>query len=198
MRGALGQPERRALSEKTQETFDRFAEMRIMPIGQLYGGKICAALDRQHPRDLFDIKYMLQSLGFNEDIRRGFLLCLLSGDRPMHEMIRPGLLDQRATMENHFAGMTQEPFRYDQFEETRRILIATINESLTDTDRKFLISFKDGEPEWDQYGFEEFQKFPAVQWKLQNIRKFKETKPARHREQWESLKTNLKTVKSLE
>jgi predicted nucleotidyltransferase component of viral defense system len=191
MRGSLGEPIVRVLSEKTQETFERFAEMRVLPIGQLYGGKICAALDRQHPRDLFDIRYMLQYPGFNDEIRRGFLLCLLCGDRPMHEVISPSLLDQRETLENHFAGMAEEPFSYDEFEEARRILIEKINSDLAETDRRFLISFKDGEPAWNEYGFAEFEKFPAVQWKLQNIRKLKASNPAKHREQLEALRSRL-------
>ncbi|MEO7715797.1 MAG: nucleotidyl transferase AbiEii/AbiGii toxin family protein [Capsulimonas sp.] len=194
MRGALGAPKMRVLSEKTQSTFDRFAEMRIMPLGQVYGGKICAALSRQHPRDLFDIKYMLQNSGFDDEIKRGFLLCLLSGERPIHEMLRPALLDQQATMEHHFAGMTEEPFGYAQFEETRNTLIAVIHNRLTETDREFLISFKNGSPEWDQYSFADFQRFPAVQWKLQNIRKLKETNGSKHRGQLEALKASLSAV----
>ncbi len=191
MRGSLVEPMRLALSEKTQETFDRFAEMRIIPIGQLYGGKICAALDRQHPRDLFDIRYMLQTQGFSDEIRRGFLLCLLSGDRPMHEIIQPSLLDQRGTLENHFVGMSKEPFRYVEFEDTRNTLIENIAAGLEQADRQFLISFAEGNPAWSEYGFDDFEKFPAVQWKLQNIQKLKAVNPAKHQDQLEALKKTL-------
>jgi predicted nucleotidyltransferase component of viral defense system len=190
MRGALGEPVLRMLSKKTQETFDRFAEMRIMPLGQLYGGKICAALDRQHPRDLFDVKYMLETYGFNDEIKCGFLLCLLSSDRPIHEMFAPMLIDQRDTMTNHFVGMTEEPFSYDQFEETRHALIKQVNTGLTASDRSFLIGFKEGTPRWD--GYVEFEKFPALQWKLLNIKKLKETNPVKHGEQVAALKERLK------
>ena len=191
MRGALGEPALLILCKKAQEKFDRFAEMRVLPIGQLYGGKICAALDRQHPRDLFDVKYMLDTYGFNDEIKRGFLLSLLSSDRPIHEMIRPTLIDQRETMINHFAGMTEDPFSYDEFEETRRALIKEINAGLTENDRDFLISFKEGEPAWAKFGYAEFEKFPALQWKLQNIIKLKETNPAKHAEQLAALKDRL-------
>ena len=191
MRGSLGQPVLLPISERAQERFDRFAEMRVLPIGQLYGGKICAALDRQHPRDLFDVRHMLQNQGFSAEIRRGFLLCLLSGDRPMHEIIQPTLLDQRDTLENHFAGMSEEPFIYAAFEATRRTLIDTINADLEQNDRLFLISFKQGDPAWAKYGFDDFEKFPAVQWKLQNIRKLKEINPSKHRDQLQALKEKL-------
>ncbi|MGO8672927.1 MAG: nucleotidyl transferase AbiEii/AbiGii toxin family protein [Capsulimonadaceae bacterium] len=191
MRGTLGDPVLLPLSTKTQETFDRFAEMRIVPIGQLYGGKICAALDRQHPRDLFDIKFMLESYGLSNDIKRGFLLCLLSSDRPIHEIILPTLLDQRDTLENHFAGMSEEPFSYEEFEGTRHTLIHIVNASLLPTERQFLLSFKDGAPAWAEYGFEEFEVFPAVQWKLLNIRKLKQANPTKHREQFNAMRITL-------
>lgn len=193
MRGVLGKPILLTLSKKAQERFDRFAEMRILPMGQLYGGKICAALDRQHPRDLFDVKYMLDTYGFNEDIKHGFVLCLLSSDRPIHEMIRPTLIDQRETMINHFAGMTEDPFSYDEFEETRRVLITVINAGLTENDRDFLIGFKEGQPAWAKFSYAEFEKFPALQWKLQNIRKLKETNSAKHAEQLAALQKRLKS-----
>ncbi|MDC7230343.1 MAG: nucleotidyl transferase AbiEii/AbiGii toxin family protein [Sphaerochaetaceae bacterium] len=32
-----------------------FASLPVMSLPDLYGGKLCAGLDRQHPRDLFDI-----------------------------------------------------------------------------------------------------------------------------------------------
>ena len=198
MRGSLGDPVLLTLSPKTQETFDRFAEMRIMPIGQLYGGKICAALNRQHPRDLFDIKHMLDHQGFSAEIKRGFLLCLLSSDGPIHEIIRPRLLDQHDTMANHFAGMAEEPFSYDEFEETRRVLIHEINTGLEEVERQFLIGFKDGVPAWVESGFEEFEQFPAVQWKLRNIRKLKEANPCKHGEQLAALRDRLWEADSAE
>lgn len=46
------------LLDSAQEAFDTFVEVDMMTLGQLFGGKICAALDRQHPRDLFDVKYL--------------------------------------------------------------------------------------------------------------------------------------------
>lgn len=192
MRGALGDTVLMTLCGKAQQRFDRFAEMRIMPEGQLYGGKICAALDRQHPRDLFDAKYMLEQYGFNDEIKRGFLLCLLSSDRPIHEMIRPNPVDQRDTLINHFSGMAGEPFSYYEFEETRRALIEAVNASLTESDRRFLISFKECNPAWAESGFAEFERFPALQWKLQNIRKLKTLNPAKHAEQLAALAEKLR------
>jgi len=115
-RGTLLPPEKMPLCKKAQDEFDVFCAIQIMPIGQLYGGKICAALGRQHPRDLFDVKYLLKNEGFSDDVKNGFLLCLLSGDRPIHEIISPNFQDQRRAMENQFTGMSEEPFSYTTME----------------------------------------------------------------------------------
>lgn len=176
------------LCQKAQDAFEAFCVMPIVPVGQLYGGKICAALDRQHPRDLFDVKYILENEGFTQDIKIGFIFCLLASDRPIHEVIRPNLQDQRLAMTNKFEGMSEEPFSYEEFEQTRERLIETIHASLTDEDKAFLLSFKNVEPDWGIYDFE---RFPAVQWKLQNLQKLKQSNTHKHQEQYEALREKL-------
>ena len=175
------------LCEKTQEEFDAFCAIPVVPLGQLYGGKICAALDRQHPRDLFDVKYLLENEGFTEEIKKGFILFLLCSNRPLHEMLHPNFIDQRETLVNQFEGMSEEPFTYEDFEKTRGELIKTIHQNLTDKDKEFLLSFGEGTPNWDIYDFE---RFPAVQWKLQNLTKLKNGNPEKH----ESFVASLKKV----
>lgn len=187
-RGTFLSPETMPLCKRAQGEFDVFCVMPIVPLGQLYGGKICAALDRQHPRDLFDVKYLLENEGFADDIRAGFLLCLLAGDRPIHEVIRPNLQDQRQAMTNQFEGMSEEPFTYGDYETVRAQLIETIHERLTEADRKFLLGVKNLEPDWSAYDFE---RFPAVQWKLQNLRKLKDSNPDKHRQQYGALRGAL-------
>ena len=95
------------LSDKAQDEFGLYCEARIVPITQLYGGKIAAALSRQHPRDLFDVKYMDVPLS---ECREGLIFCLLGSDRPIHESFSPRLVDQREAMVNQFEGMTDIPF----------------------------------------------------------------------------------------
>lgn len=192
-RGLIGAPEMRVLCERAQKEFRTFCRIQTAPLGQIYGGKICAALDRQHPRDLFDVKYMLESEGFTLDIKRGFMACLLSSDRPLNEMLRPNFKDERLTMTNHFEGMSNEPFSYAEYEATREKLVKTIHEKLTPDDRAFLLSFKNGEPEWERYGYADLEPFPSIRWKLQNIRKLKQDNPAKHKDQLEALKEKLGT-----
>ena len=186
-RGVMDDTVTLSLCEKTQEEFDAFCAIQVVPLGQLYGGKICAALDRQHPRDLFDVKYLLQNEGFTEEIKKGFLLFLLSSNRPLHEMLHPNFIDQRETLVNQFEGMSEEPFTYEDFEKTREELIKTIYQNLTEKDKEFLLSFGEGTPNWEIYDFE---RFPAVQWKLQNLTKLKNSNPEKH----ESFVASLKKV----
>ena len=156
------------LSEKAQEEFGLYCEANIVPFTQLYGGKIAAALSRQHPRDLFDVKYMDVPLA---NCREGLLFCLLGSDRPIHESFAPRLIDQREAMANQFEGMTDIPFTYEEFEFTRSKLIADVNQLMTEGDKRFLISFESGTPQWDGYEFDYFKGYPSVKWKQLNLEK---------------------------
>lgn len=187
-RGTLTPPTRMILCGTAQTMFDRAPVIQVVPIGQIYGGKICAALDRQHPRDLFDVKLLMENEEFSDAVREGFLLCLLCSDRPINEVLVPNFQDQRQAMENQFTGMSDEPFTYEDFERTREQLVKTVNQGLTETDKKFLLSVKNCEPDWSIYNFE---RFPAVQWKLQNLRKLKDSNPNKHKQLYEALKEKL-------
>ena len=164
------------LCDKAQEEFGMYCEAVIVPQALLYGGKIAAALSRQHPRDLFDVKHMNIPL---KDVREGLIFCLLGSDRPIHESFAPMLIDQHAAMENQFEGMTDIPFSYEEFEQTRNQLIADVRNLMTDADKNFFLSFEAGEPQWDGYEFEYFRNYPSVQWKLLNLAKLKKQNPSK-------------------
>ena len=128
--------------------------------GLLFGGKICAALDRQHPRDLFDISNMLKKEPFSEIIKKVFIFYLICSNRPIAEILKPHNKDQRGVFEKQFLGMTNEPFSYEECEEVRSLLIKTIHQALTNADKVFLLSIEMGKPNWHIYDFKDF---PAVQ-----------------------------------
>jgi predicted nucleotidyltransferase component of viral defense system len=187
-RGVLAEPKKHILSEKTSEEYEAFVSILVVPFGQLYGGKICAALDRQHPRDLFDIKYLLEKEGLSRDVIIGFLLALISNDRPIHEVLSPNLLDQKKAMKNQFFGMTSQNFVYEDFEESRLKLVQLTNKNLQDEDKEFLLSIKSLNPKWDIHDFE---KFPAVRWKLQNLEKLQKSNFKKYNQQLDLLKKHL-------
>jgi predicted nucleotidyltransferase component of viral defense system len=177
IRGAIDKIKKRELCEKAELEFDAFCLVPCVPFNQLFGGKICAALDRQHPRDLFDVKYLLEKEGFTDDIKKGFLFCLLSSKRPIIEMLFPSPTNQQPAFDNQFAGMTKEMFSYKDFENTREKLVQTIQESLTPADKDFIVNFESGTPDWSLYNFSQY---PSVRWKLQNVEQLKSANPEKH------------------
>src|SRR5690554_396942 len=187
-RGLLAPAKKLPLCSAAQEQYNVFCAMSVVPLGQLYGGKICAALDRQHPRDLFDTKLLLENIGFTDEIKCGFLFALMSSNRPTHEMLAPNLLDQMAAFENQFEGMSNVVFAYADFEATRVKLIETVTRSLNEADKQFLLSFNQLEPDWSVY---DYRQFPSVKWKLMNLAKFKKESPEVYQLQLEKLSALL-------
>ncbi len=187
-RGLLGEATTAQLCETAQEQFEVFCTMPIVSMGQLYGGKICAALDRQHPRDLFDVKLLFDAEGFTEEVKRGFIFGLVNSNRPTHELLSPNLLDQRTAFENQFEGMSEVDFSYDDYEATRLQLIETVKTSLGEDDKTFLLSLNRLEPDWSIY---DFQDFPSVKWKLMNLEKFKKNNPDVYQQQLTELEDIL-------
>jgi predicted nucleotidyltransferase component of viral defense system len=176
-RGCYCPPVMQTLCDKAQQQFDAFCEIQVVEKSHLFGGKICAALDRQHPRDLFDIKQLFKTQQFDDELKKGFIFYLISSGRPVSEMLFPNLVDQRQALENQFAGMTNQEFTYGDYENTRVLLIEKIHASLTTSDKLFLLRFEQGMPDWSPY---DFSIFPAVQWKLLNIQRLKTQNPAKH------------------
>ncbi len=176
VRGSVFPSEKRMLVKKAQNLFEKAVEAQLLSFADLYASKICAALDRQHPRDLFDVKLLLENEGFTENIRQAFIVYLISHNRPMVELLNPNLLDISTIFETEFSGMTFIPITLDELQQARNRLIDEIRKSLTENERKFLLSFKMGQPEWDRIPFKHIKNLPAVQWKLQNIRNMKTSK----------------------
>lgn len=187
-RGVIADTELAILCDKAQDTFDKFCEVRMVSRKQLWGGKIIAALDRQHPRDLFDIRNLVNEIGYSTDIKEGFIFFLLCSKRPIQELLNPHLVDQSAVFESQFQGMTDNVFGYDEYQTTREQLIKMINESLTTEDKEFLLTFSKGEPDWTKV---DYSKYPAVRWKLLNINKLKTGNPSKYIEQVNAVKRSL-------
>lgn len=162
------------LCEKAQSLFGMEVEARIVSIPQLYGGKISAALSRQHPRDLFDIKQMDIPL---TDVKEGLIFCLLGSDRPIHESFAPNLIDQHEAMERQFSGMSEIPFSYNDFEATREKLVNDVNSVMTEDDKRFLIGFEELAVDWESTPYSSFREYPSVRWKMQNLQNLKTSNP---------------------
>ena len=192
VRGILGAVTEKILCKKAQEKFDTFCSINIVPNGQLYGGKVCAAMDRQHPRDIFDVKHLLQKEGFTKAIKEGFLFRLLSSERSIQDVLFPNLQDQRLALANQFAGMSEELFTNEEYEFIREKLIKTVQASITEEDKQFILGFKNCIPDWSSYNFEAY---PSIKWKLQNLEKIKAANPVKHKELYDTLRRKLDAIK---
>ena len=185
-RGLIGVTEDKMLCDKAQQEFSMACKARTVSYSQLYGGKITAALSRQHPRDLFYCKYM--EISSFDDVKDGFMLCLLGSDKPIIESLQPNSIDQADALEKQFNGMSDVEFSYADYEEARTNLIAQVNAALTEADKDFILSFEEGIPDWDKCCAGDLSNYPSVKWKLQNIIKLKETNPQKHKQGIERLK----------
>lgn len=184
-RGCLTPPVVMELCDNAQRVFDAYCEMMVVPYGQLFGGKIIAALDRQHPRDLFDVQYLMENQEFLHDLKSGFLLFLICSERPMHELLQPNSLNLSAAFENQFKGMTMKPFSYAEFEATRELLFNSIHKNLLQDDYQFLLSVLSCDPDW---ALHDYQHFPAVKWKLKNLQILRSSNPEKFLVQYEALR----------
>jgi len=179
MRGSVYPPEVRTLSRKAQEVFELSIQNRILSTEELYAGKICAALDRQHPRDLFDVHWLIRNEGLSLRTRKAFLVYVISHPRPMIEILNPRFNDIRDIFENEFKELVTEKVSYEELCATRESLVSMLTNEVTPEEKHFLVSVKEGVPKWDLLGLEGVEKLPAVKWKLLNIGKME---PSKHRD----------------
>ncbi len=175
LRGCVREPSARGVSQAVEAQFG-YIEASVVHVDDLYAGKLCAALDRQHPRDLFDVRLLLQQEGLTDALLEVFVVYLLSGDRSLADMVSPSLQPIAATFEDQFHGMTLVPVTVQELEETRTTMISLIQSRLTERQRHFLLSFKRGEPNWELLTVAGVADLPAVQWKLMNVRRMSAAK----------------------
>jgi Uncharacterized conserved protein len=148
LRGTVFPPEMRSITPAVEALFGRFVAMPVVSLADLYGGKLVAALDRQHPRDLFDVMLLLADEGIGNDLRRAFVVYLACHGRTMAEVLVPTRKPIAEVFESQFAGMARIPVAVAELESAREALIRRIGDSLTVDERHFLLSVKRGEPDW--------------------------------------------------
>lgn len=169
-RGCVYDPVTMSVSAQVEENFG-FAETQVVSFPDLYAGKIVAALDRQHPRDLFDVRQLLATEGLSDELRAAFIAYMLSHNRPMSEVLAPRLKDIELEFERGFVGMTADAVLIDDLIDARQALIADAVGNMPDAHRRFLIGFKRGEPEWELLGLPHVADLPAVKWRQLNYDK---------------------------
>lgn len=89
MRGTVHPVRPASLSAKAKEVLQADLELPLVSLEDFSGGKLVAAMDRQHPRDLFDVMELSHHEEITRQIRRAFVVYLASHNRPIHEVLFP-------------------------------------------------------------------------------------------------------------
>jgi predicted nucleotidyltransferase component of viral defense system len=191
-RGTVLPVQTRSLSEKTQALFSKNIQIPVLSPSELYGSKLVAAMDRQHPRDLFDVLKMYESHGLTQEILDCFVVYLAGHNRPVHEVLFSNPQPMEETFKNEFVGMTSEPIDLDALLNTQQQLTAELPQALTQNHRNFLLSLVQATPDWSLLPFNHLQDMPAIKWKLQNLSNLKSKNPAKFGFQRDELEQRFK------
>ncbi|MDP3247954.1 MAG: nucleotidyl transferase AbiEii/AbiGii toxin family protein [Polaromonas sp.] len=168
-RGTVMQPVHTDLTPAAQSAFAANVKVPVLATAELYGGKLVAALDRQHPRDLFDVMLMLERFGLPESFVDCFVIYLAGHDRPVHEVLFAPEKPIDVLFEQEFVGMTTEPVALAQLKAARETMFSTLPRALTVRHRDFLLSLTRAEPDWTLLPFAHAGHLPALRWKLENL-----------------------------
>ena len=189
MRGTVLPVRTASLKQNARETLQADLEIPVVSLEDVYGGKPVAAMDRQHPRDLFDVLQLFahEGKGITDSIRRAFLVYLASHNRPVHEVLFPSLRDIRQEFEHNFTGMTAEPVELDALLAARERMVRELQEGLSADERRFLLSLVAIEPEWLLLGVPHLEQLPGLRWKVQNLERLRKANARKFAEQSDAL-----------
>lgn len=181
-RGTVMPPRVMRVTEPVEDAFG-FAEMQVLAFEDLYAGKLCAALDRQHPRDLYDVHLLYEHEGVTDALFRAFLIYAASSPRPLHELVAPNRIDIDRAFAREFDGMTIEHVPLQTLLAARERLMHDVADRTSGTAADFLLSLHDGEPDFGLIGHPAAADLPAIKWKLLNLRKLRDGNPEKHADQ---------------
>jgi predicted nucleotidyltransferase component of viral defense system len=191
MRGTVHPVRMAGLTPLARDTLMADLEIPVASLEDVYGGKLVAAMDRQHPRDLFDVMQLFAHEGVTPGIRRAFVVYLASHNRPVHEVLYPLLRDIRLDYERSFRGMTAEPVALEGLLAARARMVQELQAGLDLDERRFLLSLVEGQPDWSMLGIAHVEHLPGIQWKLRNLELLKLKNPKKFDEQVEALAARL-------
>lgn len=191
MRGTVHPVRMAGLTPLARDTLLADLEIPVVSLEDVYGGKLVAAMDRQHPRDLFDVMQLFAHEGITPGIRRAFVVHLASHNRPVHEVLFPAHRDVQQEYERNFRGMTAESVELDALLAARERMTRELQANLDADERRFLLSLVAGQPEWPLLGIAHAQQLPGIRWKLRNLEQLKIKSPKKFDEQVDALAQRL-------
>lgn len=178
-RGTVLPVETRSLVATAQDLFTTDLAVPVLATAELYGSKLVAAMDRQHPRDIFDVMHMLEHFGWQTPFVDCFVAYLAGHNRPIHEVLFPKAKPLEPAFTNEFAGMTRDEVELDTLVHVQARLLQELPRRLTPTHRDFLQTLVQGSPDWEQMPMQHLHELPAIKWKLMNLAKLKKSSATR-------------------
>ena len=190
-RGTVLPVETRRLGEEARKLFTTELSVPVLATPDLYGSKLVAAMDRQHPRDLFDVRGLFERGGLTANVVECFVCYLAGHNRPVHEVLFSRDQDMSLAFENEFTGLTMNPVTLEELQQIRRRLKKELPAALTANQRQFLLGLVAGEPDWKLMQCSHLSELPAVRWKLQNLARLRKSNPGKFAQQTELLRAGL-------
>ncbi len=179
------------LGTEARKLFTTELSVPILAVAELYGSKLVAAMDRQHPRDLFDVRGLFERNGLTAEMVECFVCYLAGHNRPVHEVLFSHDQDIASAFENEFVGMSRDPVTLPELQQVRRKLKYKLPALLTPNQRQFLLGLVAGQPNWKLMQCPHLSQLPAIRWKLQNLAKLKKSNPGKFTRQFEELDARL-------
>ncbi|HUG20930.1 nucleotidyl transferase AbiEii/AbiGii toxin family protein [Piscinibacter sp.] len=187
MRGTVHPVRQAALVSRARDVLLADLEIPVASLEDVYGGKLVAAMDRQHPRDLFDVMQLFAHEGITPDIRRAFVVYLASHNRPVHEVLFPARRDIAQEYERTFKGMTADAVALDDLLVARERMLRELQGSLDEQERGFLLTLVANEPDWSLLAVPHAHELPGIRWKLHNLSQLKRVNPKKFAQQADAL-----------
>jgi hypothetical protein len=190
-RGTVMPVETRQLGNEARKLFTTELSVPVLAPSELYGSKLVAAMDRQHPRDLFDVRGLFERGGLTAEVVECFVCYLAGHNRPVHEVLFSRDVDMSSAFENEFAGMARNPITLAELQQVRHKLKKELPAALTPNQRQFLLGLVADEPDWQLMKCLHLSHLPAIRWKLQNLAKLKKSNLGKFTQQAEELRARL-------
>jgi len=190
-RGTVLPVETRRLGDAARKLFTTELSVPVLAAPELYGSKLVAAMDRQHPRDLFDVHGLFERDGLTSEVVECFVCYLAGHNRPVHEVLFSRDADMSSAFENEFAGMARNPITLAELQRVRSKVKSELPAALTQGQRQFLLGLVSSEPDWTLMKCRHLSQLPAIKWKLQNLAKLKKSNPGKFAQQAEELSARL-------
>lgn len=187
MRGTVHPVRTASLVSRARDVLMADLDIPVVSLEDVYGGKLVAAMDRQHPRDLFDVMQLFAHEGITPGIRRAFVIYLACHNRPVHEVLFPAARGIDLEYERTFQGMTADTVELAELLAVRERMMGELQSSLDPDERRFLMTLVANRPEWPLLGIDHAAELPGIRWKLNNLGQLQQANPKKFAEQAEAL-----------